>query len=172
MAGFFSPLSEPVEPFKGVLRPPVIAAPSELRKPSEGPHEAVNVVLERIPKQLFASLQDYLRRMLFTGDPTLANPWNIIQAYSICFTKTRLGSQAEISVSGAFPTMLATVQFKLAQGATFKACARKDCRLPFEVSSRHKRRFCTQYCAHITSLRKRRKLQRTITLEGLHSKGR
>jgi len=166
---FLSPMAEPIE-VPDVILPVVIGRLSDTPKPRIEPRKQI---LERIPKQAFATVQHYLRRMLLAADPTLPTPWETVQQYSIRFTRTRTGSQAEVIVPGVFPSMLATVQFKLAQGATFKACARKDCRLPFEVSSRHKRRFCTQYCAHITSLRKRRKLQRTITHDkGTYLKGR
>jgi hypothetical protein len=161
---FGSPIQEHVE---SIVLPIRIPAPGE-RLPR------TPVILERVPRQAFATLQEYLRRMLLSANPTLATPWKSIQQYSICFTKTRLGPQAEVSIRGAFPAMLAVAQFKLAQGATFRACARKDCRLPFEISSRHKRKFCTQYCAHITSLRSRRKVQQAskrIKAESLHTKG-
>lgn len=110
----------------------------------------------------FATIQDYVRRMLITGDPTLATPWQRrwFQRYEIAFAGARSGAQAHVLVDGVYPSILATVQFKLVQGATFRTCARTDCRLPFEITSRHTRRFCTQYCAHITSLRQRRKAQR------------
>jgi hypothetical protein len=114
----------------------------------------------------FATAQDYVRRMLVTGNPTLPTPWRGgIQRYEIAFTATRYGSEAHVMVGGVFPSILATVQFKLAQGAKFRTCARKDCRLPFEVTSRHARRFCTQYCAHITSLRQLRRLNKKRSKE-------
>lgn len=131
--------------------------------------------VERITKDDIARLQDYLRQMLRSGDATLAAPWEAVgRSYSIGFRKTKTGGQAEVSVFGTCPMMLATVQFKLMQGAKFKTCFRKDCRLPFEVTSRHKRRFCSQYCAHITSLRSRRKLQRKAKKVGekVQTKGR
>lgn len=117
-------------------------------------------LLERFSRRGFATVQDYLRRMLITGNPTLPTPWHgrSTEEYKIAFAETRSGSQAHVLVNGTFPSILATIQFKLAQGATFRICSRRDCRLPFEVISRHKRRFCTQYCAHLTSLRQRRKL--------------
>jgi hypothetical protein len=112
----------------------------------------------------FASVQDYIRRMVSRGNPTLPTPWqpNVVQLYRMFFREVRSGPQAEVPIEGVYPSILATVQFKLVQGAKFRTCARKDCRLPFEVTSHHKRRFCTQYCAHITSLRQRRKLERKM----------
>ena len=110
----------------------------------------------------FAMIQDYVRRILITGNPTLPSPWppGYSRPYEIGFGDSHSGSRAHVLVSGTYRSILATVQFKLAQGAKFRICARKDCRLPFEITSRHSRRFCTQYCAHITSLRQRRKTQR------------
>jgi len=122
-------------------------------------HPATELVIESFSLRQFATIQDYVRRMLITGDPVLPTPWDAsdIQEYEIAFARHRSGSSAHVSVNLTFPSVLATVQFKLVQGAKFRFCARKDCRLPFEITSRHKRRFCTQYCAHITSLRQRRR---------------
>jgi hypothetical protein len=135
-----------------------------IRSVWHGPLQSVGTPTEAVQEsfslQEFAMIQDYVRRMLIVGNPTLPTPWQAeyIQRYEIAFASARSGSQAHVLVRYTFPSILATVQFKLAQGAQFRACARRDCRLPFEVTSRHTRRFCTQYCAHITSLRQRRKL--------------
>jgi hypothetical protein len=131
-------------------------------------------IYEKFSLQEFVTIQNYVRRMLMAGNPTLSKPWHepwhdsLVRrkltggpdVYTIFFNRERSGSHAVVEVSGILPSILATVQFKLLQGAIFRTCARKDCRLPFEVTSRHARRFCTQYCAHITSLRQRRKLER------------
>jgi hypothetical protein len=159
------------DPPKGsITSKPVKMAQPSVYSISWGTHEqSLNVddemdeelVLESFSLQEFAMIQDYVRRILITGNPTLPSPWRAteIQRYEIAFAG-RSDSRAHVSVSHTFPSILVTVQFKLAQGAKFRICARKDCRLPFEVTSRHTRRFCTQYCAHITSLRQRRKAQR------------
>jgi hypothetical protein len=128
----------------------------------------VEMIMETFSLKEFGIVQDYLRRMLITEDPTLPVPWAAknIQRYEISFASGRCGSRAHVAVSGTFASILATLQFRLAQGAKFRTCARKDCRLPFEVISRHKRRFCTQYCAHITSLRQRRKTEKKRTRQG------
>lgn len=120
------------------------------------------MVVESFSLQEFGIIQDYVRRMLLSGNPTLPTPWQAkdIQRYEIAFAGARSDSQAHVRVYHTYPSILATVQFKLAQGAKFRACYRRDCRLPFEITSQHTRQFCTQYCAHITSLRRRRKTER------------
>lgn len=52
----------------------------------------------------------------------------------------------------------ATIMFDFVQGSKFRLCALKDCRLPFKLESSHKRQFCSQYHAHLASLRRCRKL--------------
>jgi hypothetical protein len=113
---------------------------------------------QRVPMYAFAAIQDFVRRMILSSDPALPPPWpeGRIQNYLLEFKASRFGPQAEVSIGGTRPAIFALVQFKLAQGATFKVCARRDCRLPFQIESSHKRKFCTQYCAHLTSLRRRR----------------
>jgi hypothetical protein len=133
------------------------------------PKGYANVVLEVIPLQAFKGLQDYVRRMLSTGNATLPSPWPRIfghPEYKIFFGDAKGASEAHVWVDGVYPSMIATIQFKLLQGSVFRTCARKDCRLPFEVTSRHTRRFCTQYCAHITSVRQRRRLERKTKRQG------
>lgn len=50
-----------------------------------------------------------------------------------------------------------TVTIDLLRRVRFKICARRDCGLPFAISSKHKRRFCSQYCGHLESVRRNRK---------------
>lgn len=158
----------------GKFHPPSGSVNSRMVDELELPRNAVPVymVLESFSLQEFAMIQDYVRRMLASGNPTLPTPWRPMgfEPYEIAFAGARSGSQAHVLVSDTFPSILATVQFKLAQGARFRTCARKDCRLPFEVTSRHARRFCSQYCAHITSLRQRRRSERKARREGNEAK--
>lgn len=39
----------------------------------------------------------------------------------------------------------------------FKVCSRGDCELPFKVVSKHSKQYCSQYCAHLESVRRNRK---------------
>ncbi|MGH2509439.1 MAG: hypothetical protein ACRDHZ_18840 [Ktedonobacteraceae bacterium] len=59
-----------------------------------------------------------------------------------------------------FSAMLATIYLDHLRGARFRLCARPDCGRPYEVTSKHTRRFCTQYCASFEALRRRRERDR------------
>ena len=54
-----------------------------------------------------------------------------------------------------------------ARGARFRFCARSDCpthrkdTVPFELTSRRRRRYCSQYCAHLESMRRNRAQTKT-----------
>jgi len=61
-----------------------------------------------------------------------------------------------IALDDAFRMLLATVFIDVARGIRFKVCARKDCRKPFPLESKHDRKFCCWYCAHITTVRRNR----------------
>jgi hypothetical protein len=50
-----------------------------------------------------------------------------------------------------------TTTMDLLRQLKFKTCARPDCDKPFPVMSRHERNYCTQYCAHLESVRRARK---------------
>jgi|GEM_PF-5343753 len=56
--------------------------------------------------------------------------------------------------------IVATMQLDHLRGAKFRFCARPDCGRPYEVTSKHQRLYCSQYCAHFTSLRKLRDKKR------------
>lgn len=158
---FEAPVGSITSPDFEIVPKRIWSLPVQGRDGKSTPNPKV-MVLESFSTQEFAVIQDYVRRMLITGNPTLPTPWpaGYSRPYEIAFGDSHSGSRAHVLVRGTYRSILASVQFKLAQGAKFRVCARKDCRLPFEITSRHSRRFCTQYCAHITSLRQRRKAER------------
>ena len=59
-------------------------------------------------------------------------------------------------------TLFLSAWLDFARGARFRFCARPDCSkhrpgtVPFELTSHRKRRYCTQYCAHLESMRRNR----------------
>jgi hypothetical protein len=61
-----------------------------------------------------------------------------------------------ITLTDAYHMLLATVFFDVARGIRFKTCQRKDCGKPFPLETKHKKKFCSWYCAHITTVRKNR----------------
>lgn len=50
-----------------------------------------------------------------------------------------------------------TITLDLLRRVKFRLCARKDCRTPFAVESNHDRKYHSQYCGHLESLRKQRR---------------
>jgi hypothetical protein len=54
-----------------------------------------------------------------------------------------------------------TTTIDLLQQTKFQVCARPDCAVPFAVKSKHNRIYCTQYCAHLESVRRGRTAQRS-----------
>jgi len=61
-----------------------------------------------------------------------------------------------VTVMDAYHMLLATVFFDVASGVRFKVCEREDCQTPFPLESKHDRKFCCWYCAHITTVRRNR----------------
>ena len=57
-------------------------------------------------------------------------------------------------------SLYATITVDFLRGVKFRACARKDCGFLFKLESRHKRRYCSQYCAHLESVRRNRRKKR------------
>jgi hypothetical protein len=62
-----------------------------------------------------------------------------------------------VTVTDARHMLLTTVYVDVVRGLRFKYCQRNDCRAPFVVESEHARKFCTQYCGHLESIRKKRR---------------
>lgn len=66
-----------------------------------------------------------------------------------------------IKKNTCFDALLSTVSLDYLAGAKHRLCARPDCRMPFALESRHSRLYCTQYCAHLESVRRSRQRART-----------
>ncbi len=62
--------------------------------------------------------------------------------------------------------ILMTVTADLLRRAKFRFCARGDCPGMFEVQTKHKRKYCRWYCAHLESVRKNRKRRKNEKNEG------
>ena len=56
--------------------------------------------------------------------------------------------------------ILATMYLDHLHGTKFGFCHRHDCRMPYTIESKHNRKYCSQYCAHLESLRRMRERQR------------
>lgn len=74
-----------------------------------------------------------------------------------------------VTLTDAYRMLLATVFFDVARGIRFKTCQRPDCRKPFPLESKHEKKFCCTYCAHITAVRRDR--QKKKRQAGLNSGG-
>ena len=53
--------------------------------------------------------------------------------------------------------MVAHTHADLLAGAKFQICKRRDCAIPFPVTTNHKRKYCEWGCAHLESVRKARR---------------
>jgi hypothetical protein len=66
-----------------------------------------------------------------------------------------------IKANNVVEAILTTIEVDHLRGTQLKGCARPDCKQFFEPTSNHKRIYCTQYCAHLESLRRMRKRQKS-----------
>ena len=62
-----------------------------------------------------------------------------------------------IEVESPFDAIIVSVKIDAMMGERFRFCARRDCQRLYKVRSRHSRRYCRQYCAHIENVRRTRK---------------
>jgi hypothetical protein len=56
----------------------------------------------------------------------------------------------------SFSAIYYSIYLDHVRGAQYKFCARSDCAKPFELTSRHVRKYCSQYCAHLETVRRLR----------------
>lgn len=61
-----------------------------------------------------------------------------------------------IHATTTLAALVATIHVDHLRGARFRFCKRPDCGQPYEVTSKHQRLYCSQYCAHFQSLRRLR----------------
>jgi len=65
-----------------------------------------------------------------------------------------------IETGDVVSTIFTTLQIDHVRGAKFGACAREDCPRFYEITSRHKRKYCSSGCAHLETVRRYRKRKR------------
>jgi hypothetical protein len=83
--------------------------------------------------------------------------------FNIEFVWQRKLHSGVIRVRDVLTAILATIHIDHLRGARFGFCHRHDCRKPFEIISKHKRKYCSQYCAPLSSMRKRQRRKRRET---------
>jgi hypothetical protein len=105
------------------------------------------------------SYRDFLRDQsdhLFNHAHALAFRWLTMERNEGARRKGKKNTVpcATIHASSVLGALQLTVDIDLARRVKYRECARKDCEALYAVTSRHKRRFCTQYCAHLASKRR------------------
>lgn len=107
----------------------------------------------------------YQKNFLSQVTPTLPKPKTLLDLmaqrppannFPFSFELTEVAAGV-ITIVNARHMLLATVLADIAKGIRFKVCKRKDCGKSFPLESEHKRKFCSQYCGHLFSLRRARK---------------
>lgn len=65
-----------------------------------------------------------------------------------------------IETNDVISSILTTLQIDHVRGAKFGACASKGCPRFYEITSQHKRKYCSPECAHLETVRRLRKRQK------------
>jgi hypothetical protein len=88
---------------------------------------------------------------------------------------TRLGNKGEkkgkeigqqkayIMTEHGSTAILATIYVDHLRNAEFGICARKDCLKPYEITSKRKRKYCGNACAHLVGMRRTRAKKKSRT---------
>lgn len=75
--------------------------------------------------------------------PFLMRPRSGFPLYALGFKECEVAIRATITIDFLYETK-------------FRACARPDCPKTYQVRSKHPRKFCSQYCGHLVSQRRKR----------------
>lgn len=65
-----------------------------------------------------------------------------------------------VTLTNACQMIRATVLADIARGIKFRVCEREDCGRTFPLESEHERKYCSQYCGHLESVRRQRRAVR------------
>ena len=79
---------------------------------------------------------------------------------------------AEVTPATALDAILATVYVDKLRGIEFQVCALKECNETFENQSDHGKMYCTNYHAHLASIRRKRAEAKEKKTKKLQKKGR
>lgn len=62
-----------------------------------------------------------------------------------------------VTATNARQMLLTTVYVDVVRGLGFKYCRRHDCKAPFALTNNHEKFYCSQPCAHLENVRKKRR---------------
>jgi hypothetical protein len=83
---------------------------------------------------------------------------NRIQAYVMNMIVGFVGGAlvGEVEARNTFDAIISTIFIDRLKKLSFKVCKRPDCAAIYELTSRHKRKFCSYECAHLMAIRRSR----------------
>ena len=120
------------------------------------------------PSEIWRVRETFLRGVMNPVDEWLADK-SVVRSPLGLFQPRREYPHFFLRAKGIAVAIHTTITIDLLRKVKFRRCAREDCLIPFAVESKHRRKYCTQYCGHIESVRKKRreqqKLKRAIALE-------
>jgi hypothetical protein len=77
---------------------------------------------------------------------------------------------AEVTPATALDAILATIYVDKLRGIEFQVCALKECNETFERQSDHGKMYCSNYHAHLASVRRKRSASKEVKAGQLHRK--
>jgi hypothetical protein len=107
---------------------------------------------QQLPAEIWES-QDTFRQALRGSGPWFGHPASVLSYPNARKEYPHFMLQA----SDCEQAIRSTITFDLVRKIKFCLCARPDCSGVFAIESRHKRKFCCQYCAHLESVRRQRR---------------
>ncbi len=155
-------LSWPLEDWKAFISMTGCFGPVQVSKSDFGRWQKYLRAALTCPPQRWEALHKAFK---LGSRPRLASP-----AFSVRFEWNGDAPIALIKAGNSLEAIIATIWVDALRGATFRTCARHDCKNPpFRVEARHKI-FCSSDCAHLVAVRNSR--ERAAEAKGKASKKR
>ena len=112
---------------------------------------------QRLIRSLMTTQPTSWSELLSTTDPQLANAVLQYRNHVVHFPLDQADHLSVIRASSALEAMVATVLLNHMSGIRHAVCNREDCGKLFRFETARERIYCSQYCAHLVSLRRKRR---------------
>src|ERR1700678_2126909 len=117
-----------------------------------------------------ALLDESRKHFMAAVTPKVPKPRTLLDLIALPYPRNNFPLRFELSrvvegvvtITHARQMLFATVLADVANGIRFQTCKRKDCDKAFPIESEHERIFCSQYCGHLVSQRKKRAEERKL----------
>jgi hypothetical protein len=100
----------------------------------------------------------------YAGNPNVNDGGTLVSSLSFRFKLDAQVATGIVTTATLWEMLQTTISVDITRGFSFQTCQREDCTLDkyFSVETGHKRKYCSQYCGHLESMRKNRRIEKAM----------